>query len=151
MKFSALMLFAFALAACGGTPATSDAYVADAAFVPDVGAAVDSARATDTGPRDDAAVDPCTPRTIVVTTPGFSYSFDGGPPDGTLTLCAGVTYMFDLTAVPAVHPMQFRMGSTSLADFAPGMTSSYTVPTSGAMPDAYVCTVHLFGGVISVR
>ncbi len=155
------------LAACGGSPAATDA----GSTPDDGGGNVDAANDVDTGTPDvdtgtpdvdagtlvdaatdvDAAVDPCAPHTFVVTTPGSAYSFDGGPNNATLTLCAGVTYMFDMSVVPTVHPMEFRVGAATVATFAPGITTSYTVPAAAAeQPDAYVCTIHLFGGAITI-
>jgi hypothetical protein len=88
-----------------------------------------------------------------VTTPGFYYVFDGGsqhnPP---LTLCKGVTYMFDLTGVASAHPMEFRaMDGSQLLNLGRGSVVSYTVPTTAPFPASYDCIIHSFGNTITVQ
>lgn len=129
----------------GGSDAGVDAGSVDASV---------DAGGTDAGSADagtpDAAVDPCLPHTFVVTTDGASYQFDGGAHNPTLTLCHGVTYMFDLTAIPSFHPMEILSAGVTVMAVPAGATTSYTIPATIGVPDQYRCAVHHFGGAIIV-
>jgi hypothetical protein len=158
---SSSLFLVLLLAACGGTPATPDSGGGndaasptdggtDAASAPDTGGApVDAATTVDAASDIDAFVD-CSPRTFLVSTPGFAYTFDGDAINPTLHLCAGVTYTFDTMDVDSSHPMQLTQGATMLLAIPAGAITTYTVPSSGPQPDAYSCVPHGFGGDIIV-
>jgi hypothetical protein len=180
ITFRLFALFAlFALGACGSpTPASPDTGTSptdaghdaappmddagpvadagsDAAPITDAGASVDAATVTDASSTDDAAVT-CTPsgHTFMVHVDpvgGLSaYTIDGTMGNPALQLCAGASYMFDLTTVSTSHPMQITGGATT-ALFLGGVTTSYTAPTAAPFPTAYSCEIHGFGGSVVVH
>jgi hypothetical protein len=129
----------------------------DAGEAPDATTVVDAG--TDAAVVADAGADAgaCAPHTFVVMSSDGAYMIDGAL-NPTLTLCTGVTYMFDMTAVSPSHPMGlyatvpasgFPTPGTPIATFAGGLTSSYTVASPA--PVAYRCTVHNFGGNVVVH
>lgn len=125
-----------------------DAFVADTGV--DSGGGTDAGGDVDSGGGSDAGGDPCAPHTFVVETPGSVYTFDGSAANPTLTLCRGTTYMFDLSAVPGFHPMQITSAGSLLMALPGGVTTSYTIPSTAPLPDAYSCSIHGFGGAIMV-
>ena len=91
--------------------------------------------------------------TITVTNQAATaYLFNGGSPNGTLTLSRGQTYIFNVT-VPG-HPFNIvTQSGLPLQDFSdPGLTGqgatsatgplTFTVPTASASPLFYQCGNH---------
>lgn len=177
VRVLAALALSSALVACGSTASTPDTggggtdAGTDAARVADAGtdagavpmdAAADTSVILDAGgdggpdafvsdAGTDAPIVACTAHTFVVTSDGASYAIDGHALNPTLSLCPGVTYTFDLTAVSTFHPMELLAGLTSVAAFPGGMTTSYTTPAAAPFPDSYRCSIHGFGGLVTVH
>ena len=99
---------------------------------------------------------PPPPPDFIVNTPGSYYTFNGGDPNPTLTLTRGVTYTFFIDADPS-HPFEIAsdlVGTT----WDEGVVNNnifnglltFTVPVNAPDTLYYICSIHFFGGEITI-
>jgi len=92
-----------------------------------------------------------------VTTPGFFYSINGQDFNPTLTLTRGVTYTFSVNA-EFDHPFEIVSDNETGTPYTDGVTGNntsqgtitLTVPLDAPDTLFYICSIHFFGGIISI-
>lgn len=101
----------------------------------------------------------CALHDFKVTTPDFYFAYDGiAGENPVITVCAGETFTFHLANVSPMHP--FCIWNAHAATEAPGVVRNcmtgtvdvvWQVPSALADGARYICEVHYFGNVFTIR
>jgi hypothetical protein len=84
-----------------------------------------------------------------VTTPGFFYSINGHSSNPTLTLTRGMTYTFAINAA-SNHPFEILSGQGVSNNNISTGTITFSVPTNAPNSITYFCSIHGFGGTMTI-